>query len=93
MVFYFYLARCADNSLYAGYCKDLAQREAAHNNGTGAKYTRARGPVRFVHTESFATKSEAMKREYEVKQWSKAQKEALITPGSSDLSTKTKGKK
>ena len=80
MSFYFYLARCADNSLYCGYCKNLAEREAAHNNGTGAKYTRAKGPVRVVYSETFTTKPEAMKREYQVKQFTKAQKEALIHP-------------
>ena len=78
MAFYFYLARCRDNSLYAGYCKNLDEREAAHNNGTGAKYTRAKGPVKLIYSEAFTTKSEAMKREYEVKQWPKAQKEALV---------------
>lgn len=82
MSFYFYLARCNDNSLYSGYCKSLEEREATHNNGTGAKYTRARLPVKFVYSESFESKSEAMKREYEVKQLSKTQKEALILKAS-----------
>lgn len=78
MAFYFYLARCHNQALYAGYCKDLTQREAAHNNGTGAKYTRAHGPVKIVYSESFNSKSDAMKREYEVKQWPKNKKEALL---------------
>lgn len=84
MSFFFYLARCADGSLYAGYCKNLTEREVAHNDGTGAKYTRARGPVSFVYTETFSTKSEAMKREYEVKQWPKAKKEVLVKSFSVD---------
>jgi len=75
---YFYLARCADDSLYAGYCRDLQAREDQHNAGTGAKYTRARRPVHMVYHEAFDTKSEAMKREWEVKQWSRAQKLELI---------------
>ncbi len=78
MTFYFYLARCQDDSLYAGYCKNLADRETAHNNGTGAKYTRARGPVTIVHAEIFSTKSEAMKREYAAKKLSKQAKESLV---------------
>lgn len=80
MSFYMYLARCADDTLYCGYCKDLNEREATHNAGTGAKYTRARGPVKMVYTETFKTKSEAMKREYQVKKITRAQKEDLIGP-------------
>jgi putative endonuclease len=78
MYHYFYLARCADNSLYAGTCIDLAAREAKHNAGTGAKYTRSHGPVRFIYHERFRTLSAARKREAEVKKWSKEEKEELI---------------
>ncbi len=75
---FFYLARCADGSLYAGTCVDLKDREATHNAGKGAKYTRARLPVRMVHHERFATLSEARKREAEVKRWSRTEKLALL---------------
>lgn len=78
MSFFVYFARCTDDTLYCGYCKDLAEREAAHNAGTGAKYTRARGPVKMVYAETFDTKPEAMKREYVLKQISKTDKENLI---------------
>ncbi len=54
---YFYLARCSDGSLYAGVCIDLEQREAAHNDGVGAKYTRGRRPVWIVYSERFGSKS------------------------------------
>lgn len=76
--YYFYLARCADGSLYAGSCIDLKAREEKHNSGTGAKYTSSRTPVRFVYYELFATRSEACIREAEVKRWPKARKEALV---------------
>lgn len=79
MPYYFYLARCADGSLYSGSCVDLRAREARHNDGKGAKYTRSRRPVRFVHDESFATLAEARRRESEVKTWNKAEKERLVT--------------
>ena len=79
MTFYFYLARCSDNSLYSGSCKDIQQREDTHNSGKGAKYTRARRPVQIVYYEEFPNRSEAAKREYEVKQWTKAKKENLLT--------------
>lgn len=78
MPYFFYLARCHDDSLYAGICKDLKERERKHNDGSGAKYTRSRRPIQFVYSETFATKSDAMKREAEVKKWKKEEKEGLI---------------
>ena len=75
---YFYLARCSDESLYAGVCLDLKQREVAHNAGTGAKYTRGRRSVRIIYSERCGSQRTAMKREYEVKKWSKQKKEQLI---------------
>ncbi len=77
MPHFFYLARCSDGSLYAGTCVDLAAREAKHNDGTGAKYTRSRRPVRIVHHEAFASLAEARSREAKVKRMKKAEKERL----------------
>ncbi len=77
-MFYFYIARCSDNTLYSGYCKDLLERAKKHNEGKGAKYTSGRRPVTIVYSEEYLTKSEAMKREAEVKKWSKKEKEMLI---------------
>lgn len=78
MNFFIYIAQCADNSLYTGYTTDLEAREETHNKGEGAKYTRARLPIKIIYTETFKTKSEAMKREYEIKQLTREQKESLI---------------
>lgn len=72
-----YMVRCADGSLYAGYTPDLAKRVAAHNAGTGAKYTRGRGPVHLVYAEGFDDKRQAMAREAALKRLPKAKKEAL----------------
>lgn len=79
MPHHFYLARCSDGSLYAGTCVDLQAREAKHNDGTGAKYTRSRRPVKIVYYEEFSTLGEARKREVQVKKYSKAEKESLAT--------------
>ena len=79
MSYYFYIARCSDDTLYAGMCKDLSDREAKHNDGTGAKYTRGRGPVKMVYSEELPSLSAALKREIEVKKWSRAKKEKLIS--------------
>lgn len=62
-MYFAYIMRCADGTLYTGYTDDIARREAVHNSGRGAKYTRSRLPVKMVYHESFATRSEAMKRE------------------------------
>lgn len=73
-----YIARCADGSLYVGTCVDLAAREALHNAGKGAKYTRARLPVAFVYHEEHPTLSAVRKREAALKKLSRAGKLTLI---------------
>lgn len=78
MPYFFYLARCSDDSLYAGSCVDLKEREQKHNDGTGAKYTRAHRPVKIIYHESFDTLNEALKREAEVKKLSRKEKEKLL---------------
>lgn len=78
MSHFFYLARCSDGSLYAGTCVDLRKREAMHNAGSGAKYTRSRLPVRFVYHEEFQELGEARSREAQVKRLTKHDKESLV---------------
>ena len=75
---YTYILRCADGSLYTGWTNDLGKRLAAHNAGNGAKYTKSRRPVELVYFETFATKEEAMRREYAVKQLTREEKLRLI---------------
>lgn len=75
---YVYILECGDNTLYAGYTNDLEKRIKVHNQGIGAKYTRARLPVKLVYSEQFDNKSDAMKREYSIKQLTRKQKEELI---------------
>ena len=77
-MYYTYILRCADNTLYTGYTNDLPHRIDAHNNGVGAKYTKARLPVKLVYQEMFDTKPEAMKREHQIKQLTREQKLDLI---------------
>ena len=78
---YVYIVRCSDNTLYTGWTNNLEKRIEAHSNGTGAKYTRGRGPVKLVYFEEFFDKKDAMKREYEIKKYSKSKKEDLIKAG------------
>jgi putative endonuclease len=73
-----YILRCADDTLYCGITIDMEKRLSAHNQGTAAKYTRARGPVELVFMESCADKSDALKREMKIKSLSRTAKLALI---------------
>ncbi len=75
-----YIVRCADDSLYTGIARDLERRIAEHNadNGLGASYTRSRRPVTLVYREVAADRSAASKREYQIKQLSRAEKLVLI---------------
>ena len=75
---YIYIVRCADGTLYTGWTTDLARRIAAHNAGTGAKYTRARRPVTLLYHETFSTKEDALRREYAIKQLPREKKIQLI---------------
>ena len=81
---YAYLLLCADGSLYAGWTNDLQRRLHAHNEGTGAKYTRARRPVRLVYAEAFATKEEAQRRECQFKKLRRSERLSLIRAGQDD---------
>jgi putative endonuclease len=74
-----YIVRCKDGSLYTGYAKDPNARLARHNSGKGAKYTAGRRPVVLVFTQKFRSLSRALKREHELKQWTRLKKEALVS--------------
>ena len=78
MAAFVYMLRCADETLYTGRTDDVPARVAAHNAGRGAKYTRSRRPVKLVYQESLPTKSDALRREWAIKQLTRRQKEALI---------------
>lgn len=75
---YTYILECADGTLYCGWTNNLEKRLAAHNAGTGAKYTKSRRPVVLKYYETFSTKKEAMRREWTVKQLSRKEKLELI---------------
>lgn len=75
---YMYIVRCSDNTLYTGWTNHLEERIEAHNRGKGARYTRSRRPVELVYFESFATKEEAMSREFKVKRLTRAEKLRMI---------------
>jgi putative endonuclease len=78
-VHFVYIVRCRDGTLYTGYARDPRRREKVHNSGRGARYTSGRLPVVLAYSEPFASKSDALKREWELKRWPRARKEALIS--------------
>lgn len=75
---YTYILKCKDGSLYTGWTNNLEKRLKDHNEGKGAKYTKARRPVELIYQETFETKEEAMSREYAIKRMKRREKEALI---------------
>ena len=75
---YVYILRCSDGTFYTGYTTDPERRVRVHNSGKGAKYTRPRRPVELIYTEEYDNKTEAQKREYAIKQLTRAEKEQLI---------------
>ncbi len=77
-MWFLYILRCKDDTLYTGITTDVEKRFQQHNLGKGAKYTRGRGPLTLVYQETCANHSEALKREAYIKGLTRAQKEALI---------------
>jgi len=78
MTWFVYILKCSDNSYYVGHTENLPARIKFHNSSKGTKHTAIRRPVVLVYQEPAATKQEAMKREQQIKHWSRAKKEALI---------------
>ena len=75
---YTYIVKCSDNTLYTGWTNNLEKRIKTHNAGKGAKYTKSRLPVTLVYYETFQTKEEAMRREWEIKHLTRREKLQLL---------------
>jgi len=73
-IYYIYMLKCKDDSIYTGITTDVEKRVEAHEKGVGAKYTRGRGPFGILGIWNVKTKSEASKVEYFIKQFSKQKK-------------------
>ena len=92
-MWYFYVVRCCDNSLYAGITTDVDRRVSQHNTSKrGAKYTRSRRPVALVHVEEFTSKSSALKKEAQFKKLPKRKKEETILGKKKEVEVIWKGK-
>lgn len=78
MAWFVYILSCSDNSLYTGIKWNLEKRLKEHNSGTYQSFTKSRRPVRLVYWERLSGKTEAAKREKEIKGWTRMKKEQLI---------------
>jgi putative endonuclease len=81
-----YIVQCTDGTLYTGWAKDVAARVKVHNAGRGARYTRARRPVRLRYWERHPNRAAAMRRERQLKKWKRPRKLALIASFEEDES-------
>lgn len=77
-IWYLYILRCKDDTLYTGITTDVEKRLEAHRAGRGAKYTRGRTPLELVYRETCGTHSQALKREVEIKKLTRQEKQNLI---------------
>lgn len=82
IMWYVYMLRLSDNSLYTGITKDIDERLEKHRSGNGSKYVRSRLPCKLVYKEESDSKSSALKREAEIKSWSKKKKESFLKENS-----------
>ncbi|MEK7592626.1 MAG: GIY-YIG nuclease family protein [Patescibacteria group bacterium] len=73
-MWFIYILLCADGSFYTGASNNPEQRFLDHKNGKGGKYTRSHKVIKILHIEQFNTKSDALKREIQIKGWSKEKK-------------------
>jgi len=77
-LWFVYILRCSDGTYYTGHTHNLETRLKSHNAGKASKYTAPRRPVSLIHSESLPSRSAAAKREYQIKQLTRAKKEALV---------------
>jgi len=77
-MWFVYVVRCSDKTLYTGVTTDAGRRVDEHNDGRGARYTRSRAPVELVYLEKAADRGAALKREHEIKSMSAFEKRLLV---------------
>jgi predicted GIY-YIG superfamily endonuclease len=89
-MWYTYILKCADGSFYTGRTNDLSERLTRHNAGRGPKWTACRLPVQLVYQEHHENEESAIKREKQIKKWSRSKKEALIQEDAKKLKALSK---
>jgi len=77
-MWYVYLLLCSDHSLYTGISNHPHQRFFDHQNGKGGRYTRSHRPLKIIYLEQVGTKSDALRRELQIKGWTKTKKIKIL---------------
>ena len=77
MPYFVYLLECEDRTIYTGITTDVERRLKEHKDKTASHYTSAKGAKRMLYQEELSTRSEALKREAEIKKWPRKKKLAL----------------
>jgi len=85
MVYYVYLLEMKDKRIYTGYTDNLLRREKEHKNGKGAKVTATYGTEKILHVEKHSSRAKALRREKQIKRWTRAKKLALISGNIKEL--------
>jgi len=85
MPYHVYILLCSDGSYYTGYARDVKLRVERHKKGQGARYTKMHEPLKIVYVEEFDSRSEAMKREREIKSLSHSRKQQLTKSNKSHM--------
>lgn len=78
-MYFVYILKCQDNTLYTGITTDLDRRLSEHKDGTASRYTSAKKVVEIIYSEKQLDRSSALKREAEIKSWNRSKKLALIS--------------
>ncbi len=79
MSYFVYMLECSDRSYYTGYTRNIEQRLALHQKGSGSAYVYSRRPFKLIYTEKYPTQRQAMQREMEIQKWRRARKLALLS--------------
>ena len=77
-MYYLYLILCSERSIYTGVTNNPERRFLEHHTNQGSKHTREHKAIELLHTERFSTREEALRREKQLKGWTRVKKEALI---------------
>jgi putative endonuclease len=80
-MYFVYLIQCEDKSIYTGITTDVERRFKEHKKHLGGRYTSSHNVRKLLYSEKFLTRSEALKREAEIKKWRKEKKLNLIKSG------------
>ena len=78
MKWFVYILECSNKALYTGITNNLKRRFEDHKKGFGGHYTSYNRPIKILYTETYQSRSKALRREAQIKRWTREKKFALI---------------